>query len=89
MIPPEPPVAITTWPERRGAVKGAPAFWRGEENPWRRAPFGHRLSFDGRRSGIMILLVGFERFAWTVGPITASALARRLITLIYAGWNRS
>jgi len=26
MIPPEPPVAIVTWPERRAAVKGAPQF---------------------------------------------------------------
>jgi len=24
MFPPEPPVAMTTWPERRTAVKGAP-----------------------------------------------------------------
>ena len=24
MFPPEPPVAITSWPERRAAVKGAP-----------------------------------------------------------------
>jgi hypothetical protein len=26
MIPPEPPVAMVTWPERRAAVKGAPQF---------------------------------------------------------------
>jgi hypothetical protein len=26
MFPPEPPVAITIWPERRAAVKGAPQF---------------------------------------------------------------
>jgi len=26
MFPPEPPVAIVTWPERRAAVKGAPLF---------------------------------------------------------------
>jgi hypothetical protein len=26
MIPPEPPVAMTTWPKRRAAVKGAPLF---------------------------------------------------------------
>jgi len=26
MFPPEPPVAIATWPERRAAVKGAPQF---------------------------------------------------------------
>jgi len=26
MFPPEPPVAIAIWPERRAAVKGAPLF---------------------------------------------------------------
>jgi hypothetical protein len=26
VFPPEPPVAITTWPERRAAVKGAPLY---------------------------------------------------------------
>jgi hypothetical protein len=26
MFPPEPPVAIVIWPERRTAVKGAPLF---------------------------------------------------------------
>ena len=37
----------------------------------------------------MILLVGLERFwFWTAGLMTASALARRLITLICAGRNR-
>ena len=36
----------------------------------------------------MILLVGFEHGFWTAGPMTASELARRLITLIFAGRNR-
>jgi len=26
MFPPEPPVAIALWPERRAVVKGAPGF---------------------------------------------------------------
>ena len=30
MFPPEPPVAITIWPERRTAVKGAPLFGAAE-----------------------------------------------------------
>jgi hypothetical protein len=45
-------------------------------------------SLDGRRSGNMIPLVGFEHGFWTAGPITAAALTRRLITLICAGRNR-
>jgi hypothetical protein len=69
--------------------QGRAGVWRGVANPCLRAPFWHSpYGFDGRLWREHILLVGLERFAWTAGPTTASALARRLITLIYAGWNR-
>jgi hypothetical protein len=32
MFPPEPPVAITSWPERRSG-QGRAVVWRGEVNP--------------------------------------------------------
>jgi hypothetical protein len=92
MFPPEPPVAIITWPERRADVQGAPQFGAAKRtlDGEHRSGIRHRL--DGRRSGNMFLLVGFERvlvLVWTAGLMIASALARRLITLIYAGRNRS
>jgi len=37
-FPPEPPVANTGPPERRGAGKGAPGFGAAKANPCRRAP---------------------------------------------------
>jgi len=42
----------------------------------------------GGSGGNTFLLVSLEFSAWTAGPITAQELARRLITLIYAGRNR-
>jgi transposase len=88
MFPPEPPVAITTWPERRAAVKGAPVFGAAKRTLDGEHRSGTRYAFDGRRSGNMFPLVGFEPGFWTAGPMTAQELARRLITLIFAGRNR-
>src|SRR6185503_13042482 len=50
VFPPEPPVAITVWPERRGAVKGAPQFGAAK----RPLDGEHRSGidpFDGRLGG--------------------------------------
>ena len=41
--------------------QGRAVVWRGEANPGRRAPFWHPDNIDGRRSGNMFLLVGFEQ----------------------------
>jgi len=50
---------------------------------------GIQYTLDGRRSGNMFPLVGFEQ-VWfgTAGPMTAQEQTRRLITLIFAGRNR-
>ena len=61
MFPPEPPVAIGGWPERRGAVKGAPKFGAAQRTLDGEHSSGIGQAFDGRRSGNMFLLVGFER----------------------------
>jgi hypothetical protein len=88
MFPPEPPVAITIWPERRAAVKGAPLFGAAERTLDSEHRSGTRESFDGRRSGNMIPLVSFEQGFWTAGPMAAETQTRRLITPIFAGRNR-
>ena len=88
MFPPEPPVAIATRPERRAAVKGAPGFGAAKRTLDCEHRSGTPEIVDGRRSGNMFLLVGLELSFWTAGPMTAQELARRLITLIFAGRNR-
>jgi len=60
MFPPEPPVAIVIWPERRAVVKGAPQFGAAKRTLDGEHRSGTDKSFDGRRSGNMFLLVGFE-----------------------------
>jgi hypothetical protein len=61
MFPPEPPVAIITWPERRADVKGAPQFGAAKRTLDGEHRSGIQYRVDGRRSGNMFLLVGFER----------------------------
>ena len=81
---------MVVWPERRGAGKGAPVFGAAQ----RTLACEHRsgISVQPRwaaLAGSQILLVGLERSCFgTAGLMTASALARRLITLICAGRNR-
>ena len=62
VFPPEPPVAKTLVPERRGVGKGAPAFGAAKRTLVHRAPFWHSDNFDGRRSGNTFPLVGSELF---------------------------
>jgi hypothetical protein len=61
MFPPEPPVAITSLPERRAAVKGAPLFGAAKRTLDGEHRSGTPYDIDGRRSGNMFLLVGFEQ----------------------------
>ena len=61
MFPPEPPVATTIWPERRTAVKGAPLFGAAKRTLDGEHRSGTQYNVDGRRSGNMFLLVGFEQ----------------------------
>ena len=89
MFPPEPPVATTSRPERRTAVKGAPLFGAAKRTLDSEHRSGTHETFDGRRSGNTFPLVSFERvWFWTAGPMTAQEHTRRLITLIFAGRNR-
>ena len=88
VFPPEPPVAMRVWPERRGAVKGAPLFGAAKRTLDGEHRSGIDQAFDGRRGGNTFLLVSFERWFWTAGPMTAQEHTRRLITLIFAGRNR-
>jgi hypothetical protein len=88
VIPPEPPVAMRVWPERSGAVKGAPQVGAAKRTLDGEHRSGTDQAFDGRLGGITILLVSFERWFWTAGPMTAQEHTRRLITLIFAGRNR-
>ena len=60
MFPPEPPVAIATWPERRAAVKGAPQFGAAKRTLDSEHRSGIDQAFDGRLGGITILLVSSE-----------------------------
>ena len=84
MFPPEPPVAITFRPERRGDVKGAPPFGAAQRTLDVEHRSGTHRAFDGRRSGNTFPLVSFELWFWTAGPMTAQEHTRRLITLIFA-----
>jgi hypothetical protein len=61
MFPPEPPVTMTHRPERRAVVKGAPLFGAAQRTLECEHRSGTQKSFDGRRSGNMIPLVGFEQ----------------------------
>jgi hypothetical protein len=89
VFPPEPPVAIMVWPERRADVKGAPPFGAAK----RILDGEHRSGIDcastGGFGGNTFPLVSLERVLfWTAGPRTAQEHTRRLITLIFAGRNR-
>jgi hypothetical protein len=88
VFPPEPPVAVSTRPERSAAVKGAPLFGAAKRTLDGEHRSGIHRSFDGRRSGNTFPLVSLERWFWTAGPMTAQEQTRRLITLIFAGRNR-
>src|SRR5215472_16915514 len=89
VFPPEPPVAITISPERRGGVKGAPGFGAAKRtlDAEHRSGTSHH-SVDGRPGGNTFPLVGFERSLWTAVLMPAQEHTRRLITLIFAGRNR-
>jgi len=61
VFPPEPPVAITIRPERRGAVKGAPLFGAAKRTLDGEHRSGIHRSFDGRLGGNTFPLVSSER----------------------------
>jgi len=88
VFPLEPPVANIIRPERRGGVKGAPGFGAAKRTLEGEHRSGIHIRLDGRLGGNTFPLVSFERWFWTAGPMTAQKHARRLITLIFAGWNR-
>lgn len=68
---------------------GRAVVWRGGANPGRRAPFWHCVPMPmGGAGGNTFPLVSLEWSFPTAAPMTAGELARRLITLIYAGRNR-
>ena len=76
-------------PGPRGGVKGAPGFGAAK----RTLDGEHRSGMDkpstGGAGGNTFPLVSFERwFFGTAGPMTAEEQTRRLISLIFAGWNR-
>jgi hypothetical protein len=60
VFPPEPPVAITVWPERRGDVKGAPVFGAAKRTLDVEHRSGIHLNFDGRLGGNTFPLVSSE-----------------------------
>ena len=60
MFPPEPPVAITAWPERSGAVKGAPLFGAAKRTLDSEHRSGTHDTFDGRLGGNTFLRVSSE-----------------------------
>jgi hypothetical protein len=60
VFPPEPPVAITIWPERRGDVKGAPQFGAAQRTLDVEHRSGIHRSFDGRLGGNTFPLVSSE-----------------------------
>jgi hypothetical protein len=60
VFPPEPPVAITIRPERRGDVKGATVFGAAQRTLDVEHRSGIDHSFDGRLGGNTFLLVGSE-----------------------------
>src|SRR4051812_40183382 len=60
VFPPEPPVEITVWPERRGDVKGAPVFGAAKRTLDVEHRSGIHLNFDGRLGGNTLPLVSSE-----------------------------
>ncbi len=69
--------------------QGRAVVGRGAANPCRRAPFWHRARFGWAAQGEHVPAgEPGAVFRTTAVPITAGKLARRLITLIYAGRNR-
>jgi len=60
VFPPEPPVAIMVWPERRGGVKGAPVFGAAKRTLDVEHRSGIHRSFDGRLGGNTFPLVSSE-----------------------------
>jgi hypothetical protein len=60
VFPPEPPVAITIPPERRGDVKGAPVFGAAKRTLDVEHRSGIHRSFDGRLGGNTFPLVSSE-----------------------------
>jgi hypothetical protein len=89
MFPPEPPVAINPWLERRGAVKGAPLFGAAKRTLDGEHCSGTETASTGGGAGTCSCWWALSGlWFWTAGLMTASALARRLITLIYAGRSR-
>jgi hypothetical protein len=60
VFPPEPPVAISIWPERRTAVQGAPQFGAAKRTLDGEHRSGIHDGFDGRRRGNTFPLVSFE-----------------------------
>jgi hypothetical protein len=60
VFPPEPPVAITIPPERRGDVKGAPVFGAAQRTLDVEHRSGIHRSFDGRLGGNTFPLVSSE-----------------------------
>ena len=77
------------WPERRAAGKGAPVLGAAKRTlaGEHRSGIAIWLRWAGS-GGNTFLWVSLELPVWTAEPITAEKLARRLITLIYAGRNR-
>jgi len=88
MFPPEPPVAITIWPERRAAVKGAPQFGAAKRTLDGEHRSGIGNTSTGGAGGNTFPLVSFEQGFGTAWPVTAQEQTRRLINLIFAGRNR-
>ena len=89
VFPPDPPVATTSRPERRGVVKGASPFGAAKRTLDCEHRSGTPRAIDGRRRGNTLPLVSLERvWFWAAGPTTAQEHTRRLITLIFAGRNR-
>jgi hypothetical protein len=55
---------MKVWPERSGAVKGAPQFGAAKRTLDGEHRSGIDRAFDGRLGGITILLVSFERLGF-------------------------
>jgi hypothetical protein len=69
--------------------QGRAVVWRGAANPCRRAPFWHPAQTRWAAQGEHVPAgEPGAVFPTTAVPITTGKLARRLITLIYAGRNR-
>ena len=89
MFPPEPPIAKWLRPERRGAVQGAPLLGAAKRTLDRehRSGIPYRSRWAAQGEHVPAGEPGAV-FRTAAVPITAGKLARRLITLIYAGRNR-